>query len=141
MQTLTDNQLTPISMLQLAQAMRDLNTSKIPTYTIAASGEMVGDQAVLVPRIQNDTMREILALFQGKASFATPGSVTDAPVTSDAAPTEGALGGATSGQIVPVNYVKYASNASSSAPPTTLPVVAPDQATLGVAPPNDPSCR
>ena len=55
--------------------------------------------------------------------------------------TEGALGGVTSGQIVPVNYVKYTSNASSSAPPTTLPVVAPEQATLGVAPPNDPSCR
>jgi len=138
---ITDDQLTPISMLQLAQAMRDLNTSSIPTYTIAATGEMVGDQAVLVPRIQNDTMREILALFQGKASLATPGSATDAPPTSDMTTTEGALGGVTSGQIVPVNYVKYTSNASSSAPPTTLPVVAPEQATLGVSPPNDPSCR
>ena len=138
---ITDDQLTPISMLQLAQAMRDLNTSSIPTYTIAATGEMVGDQAVLVPRIQNDTMREILALFQGKASLATPGSATDAPPTSDMTTTEGALGGVTSGQIIPVNYVKYTSNASSSAPTTTLPVVAPEQATLGVSPPNDPSCR
>ena len=143
---ITDDQLTPISMLQLAQAMRNLNTSKIPTYTIAATGEMIGDQAVLVPRIQNDTMREILALFQGKASFATPGSVADAPPTSDTptsdmTTTEGALGGVTSSQIVPVNYVKYTSNNSSSTPPTTLPVVAPEQATLGVAPPNDPSCR
>jgi hypothetical protein len=86
-------------------------------------------------------MREILALFQGKASFATPGSVADAPPTSDMATTEGALGGVTSGQIVPVNYVKYTSSKASSAPPTTLPVVAPEQATLGVAPPNDPSCR
>jgi len=138
---ITDDQLSPISMLQLAQAMRNLNTSKIPTYTIAASGEMVGDQAVLVPRIQNDTMREILALFQGKASLATPGSATDAPPTSDMTTSEGAIGGITSVEIVPVNYVKYTSNASSSAPPTTLPVVAPEQATLGVAPPNDPSCR
>jgi len=70
---ITDDRLTPILLLQLAQAMRDLNTSNIPTYTIAATGEMVGDQSVLIPRIQNDTMREILALFQGKASFATPG--------------------------------------------------------------------
>jgi LCP family protein required for cell wall assembly len=138
---ITDDQLTPISMLQLAQAMRDLNTSKIPTYTIAASGEMVGDQAVLVPRIQNDTMREILALFQGKASLAAPGSATDAPPTSDTSTSEGAIGGITSTEIVPVNYVKYTSNKTSSAPPTTLPVVAPEQATLGVAPPNDPSCR
>jgi hypothetical protein len=86
-------------------------------------------------------MREILALFQGKASLATPGSATDAPPTSDMTTTEGALGGVTSSQIVPVNYVKHTSNNSSSAPPTTLPVVAPEQATLGVAPPNDPSCR
>lgn len=134
---ITDDQLTPISMLQLAQAMRNLNTSKIPTYTIAASGEMVGDQAVLVPRIQNDTMREILALFQGKASLASPGSAADAPPTSDMTTSEGALGGI----VFPVNYLKYTSNASSSAPPTTLPAVAPEQATLGVAPPNDPNCR
>ena len=138
---ITDDQLTPISMLQLAQAMRDLNTSKIPTYTIAASGEMIGDQAVLVPRIQNDTMREILALFQGKASLATPGSATDAPPTSDMTTNEGASGGITGTVIVPVNYVKYTANNFSAAPPTTLPVVAPEQATLGVAPPNDPSCR
>ena len=138
---ITDDQLTPISMLQLAQAMRDLNTSKIPTYTIAASGEMIGDQAVLVPRIQNDTMREILALFQGKASLATPGSATDAPPSSDMTTNEGAIGGITSTEIVPVNYVKYTANNFSAAPPTTLPVVAPEQATLGVAPPNDPSCR
>ena len=134
---ITDDQLTPISMLQLAQAMRNLNTSKIPTYTIEATGEMVGDQAVLIPRIQNDTMREVLALFQGKASFATPGSVADAPPTSDMATTEGALGGI----VIPVNFVKYTTNNSSATPPTTLPVVAPEQATLGVAPPNDPSCR
>ena len=138
---ITDDQLTPISMLQLAQAMRELNTSKIPTYTIAASGEMIGDQAVLVPRIQNDTMREILALFQGKASLATPGSATDAPPTSDMTTNEGAIGGITGTVIVPVNYVKYTANNFSAAPPTTLPVVAPEQATLGVAPPNDPSCR
>ena len=138
---ITDDQLTPISMLQLAQAMRDLNTSKIPTYTIAASGEMIGDQAVLVPRIQNDTMREILALFQGKASLATPGSATDAPPTSDMTTNEGAIDGITGTVIVPVNYVKYTANNFSAAPPTTLPVVAPEQATLGVAPPNDPSCR
>jgi LCP family protein required for cell wall assembly len=128
---ITDDQLTPISMLQLAQAMRELNTSRIPTYTIAASGEMVGDQAVLVPRIQNDTMREILALFQGKASLATPDMTTN----------EGAIGGVTSAAIVPVNYVKYTNIKTSSAPPPTLPVVAPEQATLGISPPNDPSCR
>ncbi|NDF95727.1 MAG: DUF1080 domain-containing protein, partial [Proteobacteria bacterium] len=74
---ITDEDLTPIRMLQLAQAMRGLNTSGIPSYTIEASGQMIGDQAVLVPRLQNDTMREVLALFQGKASFGTPQQASD----------------------------------------------------------------
>ena len=76
---ITDDQLTPTTMLQLAQAMRNLDTSGIASYTIAFTGQMIGDQSVLVPRIQNDNMRAILALFQGKAGFATPANTPEAP--------------------------------------------------------------
>jgi hypothetical protein len=113
-------------MLQLAQAMRGLNTSGIPSYTIEASGQMIGDQAVLVPRLQNDTMREVLALFQGKASFGTPQEASD----EGAAPRRAGIG-----------YVRVASAGTDTSTDTTVPVVAPEQNTLGVVPPNDPSCR
>ncbi|MFM9112078.1 MAG: hypothetical protein ACKOPB_02280, partial [Actinomycetota bacterium] len=119
---ITDDQLSALSMLQLAQAMRNLNTSKIPTYTISSSGEMIGDDAVLVPKIQNDTMREVLALFQGKASFGAP------------AGDEGAL------QVTAIPVRAFTPRPSAS-PSTTVPTVAPAQDTLGIVPPDDPSCR
>jgi LCP family protein required for cell wall assembly len=131
---ITDDQLTPITMLQLAQAMRNLNTSGIPTYTVDSSGQMIGDQAVLVPRIQNDTMREILALFQGKASFAAPGSAANDP-SPDTTSAESAMGAI-------ISTVAYLSTQpSNGVTPPTIPVVAPEQNTYGISPPNDPSCR
>jgi LCP family protein required for cell wall assembly len=131
---ITDDRLTPITMLQLAQAMRKINTSGIPTYTVEGSGEMIGDQAVLVPRIQNDTMREILALFQGKASFATPGSAANAP-SPDTTSAEGAIGAI----ISTVAYLN--SEPTNGVTSTTIPVVTPQQNTYGVSPPNDPTCH
>lgn len=125
---ITDDDLTPIRMLQLAQAMRGLNTSGIPSYTIEASGQMIGDQSVLIPRLQNDTMREILALFQGKASFGVPAGETSDD-TIESAP---AFAG--------VAYVAGGTNVETS-PTTTVPVVAPEQDTIGFVPPDDPSCR
>jgi hypothetical protein len=79
-------------------------------------------------------MREILALFQGKASFATPGAaaITPSPDTTSA---EGAMGAI-------ISTVAYLNTQSSNGvTPTTIPVVAPEQNTYGVSPPNDPSCR
>ncbi len=129
---ITDDQLTPTTMLQLAQAMRNLDTSGIASYTIAFAGQMIGDQSVLVPRIQNDNMRAILALFQGKAGFATPANTPEAPAE---APAEGASGSL----FVSIAMIKTIG--AIATPPPPLPIVSPEQDTYGVAPPNDPTCR
>ena len=128
---ITDDALSPITMLQLAQAMRNINTNKIATYTIEALGQMIGDQAVLVPKIQNDTMRQVLALFQGKAGFAATGVAYDEPTSSESIIAMQTI----------IETVAVANRAIASAPPTTIPVVAPEQNTLGIVPPNDPNCR
>ncbi|MFY9480705.1 MAG: LCP family protein [Ilumatobacteraceae bacterium] len=125
---ITDDQLTPTTMLQLAQAMRNLDTRGIASYTIAFAGQMIGDQSVLVPRIQNDNMRAILALFQGKAGFATPANTPEAPA-------EGASGSL----FVSIAMIKTIG--AIATPPPPLPIVSPEQDTYGVAPPNDPTCR
>ena len=83
---------------------------------------------MLVPRLQNDTMREILALFQGKASFGVPAGDTG----DDAVESAPAFAG--------VAYVASGTNVETS-PTTTVPVVAPEQDTIGFVPPDDPSCR
>jgi hypothetical protein len=120
---ITDEDLTPIRMLQLAQAMRGLNTSGIPSYTIDAAGRMVGDQAVLIPLLQNDTMRQVLAIFQGKASFGTPQASDEG-----ARPRRAGIG-------------SMRAATPDTTTESTVPAVAPEQDTLGVVPPDDPSCR
>lgn len=120
---ITDEDLTPIRMLQLAQAMRGLNTSGIPSYTIEAAGRMIGDQAVLVPLLQNDTMRQVLAIFQGKASFGSPQASDEG-----ARPRRAGIGSMRTATPDPTTE-------------STVPAVAPEQDTLGVVPPDDPSCR
>lgn len=129
---ITDDQLSAITMLQLAQAMRNLNTSMIGTYTVEATGRMIGDQSVLIPTIQNDRMRQILAIFQGKASLGTPSTTIPADTASD----QGA-----SGIIQSVRSNLVVGSTPSAAPSTTVPVVSPVQDTVGVVPPNDPDCR
>ena len=130
---ITDDQLSPTMALQLAQAMRDLKAGSIPSFMIEGTPEQIGDQSVLIPRIQNETMRQVLALFQGAASFAEP----------IAEPAEG--GGGAGAAVAPSS----GGTTTSTVPPTTVPVttttavpiVSPKQLTLGVAPPNDPTCH
>jgi hypothetical protein len=40
-----------------------------------------------------------------------------------------------------IETVAVVSRSASGAPPTTIPMVAPEQNTLGIVPPNDPNCR
>ena len=130
---ITDDQLSAISMLQLAQAMRNLNTDEIATYTVEASGQMIGDQSVLIPTIQNERMRQILAIFQGKASIGNSSSTT---IPADSSGDQGA-----SGRIQSISSNHKVSNTPIVAPSTTIPEVAPVQDTIGVVPPNDPNCH
>ena len=129
---ITDDRLSPIAMLQLAQAMRNLNTSKIATYTVEAFGQMIGDQSVLMPTIQNERMRQILAIFQGKASLGSSSTTIPAATNSD----EDA-----SRQIQQISLKTQFSATPNASPSTTIPFVAPVQDTIGVVPPNDPSCH
>jgi len=128
---ITDKNVTPSAMLQLAQAMRQLNTRGIPSFTVDAYPERIGDQSVLIPRLQNQTMREILALFQGKASY-----TATRPSTADDASGVNATGVAL--RVAPESTT---TTTVAPAPTTTLPTVSPTQNTLGVVPPDDPTCR
>lgn len=134
---ITDDRLSAITMLQLAQAMRNLNTSMIGTYTVEASGQMIGDQSVLIPTIQNDRMRQILAIFQGKASLGTPSTT----IPADTVKTDPSSDQDASGNIQSIRSNLRTSGTPSAAPSTTVPVVAPIQDTIGVVPPDDPNCR
>jgi hypothetical protein len=86
----------------------------------------------LIPTIQNERMRQILAIFQGKASLGTSSTT----IPSDTSGDQGASG---TFQSVSSNLV--VSSTSNAAPSTTIPEVTPVQDTIGVVPPNVPSCH
>ncbi len=121
---ITDDQLTPRGMLTLAQAMRDLNTRTVATYTIESYPKRIGEMSVLIPSIKSETMQQILGIFQGKTSLTVQGAAMHK--TEDLKI-----------QLISQRTVI----GKTMSPTTTIPNTTPSQKTVGVVPPNDPACR
>ncbi len=112
---ITDDELSPRGMLTLAQAMRDLNTQSIATYTIDSYPKRIGDMSVLIPSLKTDEMQKVLAIFQGTSPVVASGASLRANDSS--------------------SVVLTAYRISS----ITVPAIA--RFADGVVPPNDPACR
>lgn len=112
---ITDDQLSPRGMLTLAQAMRDLNTQSIATYTIDSYPKRIGEMSVLIPSINNDAMKNVLAIFQGRA----PVVAEEASLLQSEQPK--------------IEFAAFRVALTSAAVAS--------QKTDGVVPPNDPACR
>jgi hypothetical protein len=121
---ITDDQLTPGGMLTLAQAMRDLNTRTVATYTIESYPKRIGEMSVLIPSIKSETMQQILGIFQGKTALTVQGAAMHK--TEDLKI-----------QLISQRTVSD----KTMSPTTTIPNTTPSQKTVGVVPPNDPACR
>ena len=78
---ITDDKLTPLTVLQLGQAMKNFNTETMGSYTMPGNGTMIDDMSVIVPDLESSTSKKILAVFQGKASLKT--TITGASPASD----------------------------------------------------------
>jgi LCP family protein required for cell wall assembly len=121
---ITDDELSPLSLLQLARAMRNVQEDSVDTYTVEGYGKIVGGQSVIEPVLKSDSMQQILAIFQGKASLA------------DAATQTGNVDAA----------VGSSRRVSRSADVTSTTVAGPidqelAQQRFSIVPPNDPTCR
>ena len=112
---ITDDELTPGGMLTLAQAMRDLNTQSIATYTIDSNQKRIGDMSVLIPSLKTEEMQKVLAIFQGRSPVVAQGAWLRANNSSSVVLTAYRVGSASVSTIV--------------------------QFIGGVVPPNDPACR
>ena len=112
---ITDDELSPRGMFTLAQAMRDLNTQSIATYTIDSYQKRIGDMSVLIPSLETDEMQKVLAIFQGRSPVVAQGAslrVNDGP-----------------------KFVTASYRISSA----TVPAIT--RSADGIVPPNDPACR
>ena len=137
---ITDDRLTPRDLLSLAQAMRNLDTSGVSSYTVEWSMRRIGGESVLIPVTDTESMQAIFAVFRGEGDVARVSADAGADGDAFAPPSMRTA----SINIVPLAHVLIDAltrpDADRSSTDTTLPT-APVQERLGVFPPNDPACR
>ncbi|MEY4400928.1 MAG: hypothetical protein RL072_793 [Actinomycetota bacterium] len=132
---ITDDRITPRDLLTLAQAMRNLDTTGVKSYTIEWSMRRIGGESVLMPVTDTESMKQILSVFRGEAVVErAAGDESTSPV---ALFDRTAFVGTT--HIAAALLAAIAAEDDSTS--TTVPSVSPKQQRLGVFPPNDPSCR
>ena len=127
-------------MLDLAQAMRDLNTRTVATYTIDSYPKRIGELSVLIPLIKTESMKQVLAIFQGRA----PLTAQKASIHTINNPTVILVAqriaiATTTTLAMPETTAKSAT--PTTIPTTTIPTATALQKTVGVVPPDDPTCR
>jgi len=122
----TDDTLTPIMLLQLAQAMKNFDTETMGTYTVQAEGQDIADKSVLVPDFEDPNMKRIYAVFRGEARMKLVGDEAAAPPAT-------APGG-------PGTTIAPATTDPGAVTATTVPAVNAKNNQRGLVPPNDPSC-
>lgn len=153
---ITDSRLTPLTVLQLGQAMKNFDSNTMGSYTMPGLGQVIDKAAVIVPDKESATAKQILAVFQGKASIDTT-IITERPIintqmvtttlaiVATVAPSVSKKAfDVTTATTVPATQV----TTKVTSPPrtttttsTTVPTVAIDQTTRGMVPPNDPNCQ
>jgi LCP family protein required for cell wall assembly len=124
-----DANLTAGKLLELASAMKNLDASTMKTYQIEGSGKMVGELAVIEPRLKTDNMKAVLAVFQGRARLVDAPEQIFEVATTTIAPT------------TTVASTTTAATTTTSTTPTTLVPVYVESNSVGILPTNDPACR
>jgi hypothetical protein len=146
---ITDDKLTPLTVLQLGQAMKNFDTETMGSYTMPGTGTMIDQAAVILPDLESSTSKKILSVFQGKASLS---STIKGAAPTTVAPKATASPATTASKVTVTTLAAIASTSlpkpSNSKPTattvpttTTVPKVIIDQDTRGVVPPNDPTCQ
>jgi len=120
----TDDNLSPLNMLQLARAMRNVSEKDVRTYTVDGVMKRIGGQSVIEPTINNETMKAILGIFRGDTSI-SEGNKQIGQV--DAAVGSGR--GVRSADVTTTTTVPGSVNQTLS------------QQRFSVTPPDDPTCR
>ena len=124
-----DDQLTPGKLLELAQAMRNLDPATLKTYQVEGLGKLINGQSVIEPKLETDTMEGVLAVFQGKARLVdAPEQLVEAPAPETSAPPS-------------TTRSSGSSTTAVSGTTTTLPPVFVESNSVGVLPTDDPACR
>jgi LCP family protein required for cell wall assembly len=142
-----DANLTAGKLLNLASAMKNLDTSTMKTYQVEGVGKRVGELSVIEPRIKTDNMKAVLAVFQGRARLVDAPEQIFEVVTTTAAPAATTATATTVqpstvvGQTAPPTTKAPRATTTTSTTSTTLVPVYVESNSVGILPTNDPACR
>lgn len=142
---ITDDKLTPMKLLQLAQAMKNYDPQTMGTYTMQAIGTRIGKENVLLPDLESSNMKDILSIFRGQASLKKAPPSNEATLTTDSTAMETSFVVQTL-SVMSVSYkvptvVTAAPSSTTPTTTTTIPEVDPTSNKRGITPPDDPSCH
>lgn len=132
---ITDSELTPKLMLEIANALRNFDASTVRTFQVEGVGIRVNEASVLRPVTDSKYMRTVLAVFRGGIRIAEVGDIApEAPTTTSpfiisAPPPVSTIPGQTT--VV----------TTSTIPATTVPTVVLEDQQYGISPPDDPTCK
>ena len=142
-----DANLTAGKLLDLASAMKNLDTSTMKTYQVEGVGKRVGELSVIEPRLKTDNMKAVLAVFQGRARLVDApeqifevATTTAAPATTTATATT-VRPSTVAGQTAPPTTKAPRTTTTTSTTTTTLVPVYVESNSVGILPTNDPACR
>lgn len=139
---ITDDRLSPIMLLQLGQAMKNYDANTMGSYTMPGIGQMIDKASVIVPDLELQTAKNILAVFQGKANISKSITATTIVPTALAGNSDGISIISATLMIVTTSTTSTTSPPPTApAPTTTLPDVSIEQNPRGIVPPNDPGCQ
>jgi LCP family protein required for cell wall assembly len=142
-----DANLTAGKLLDLASAMKNLDTSTMKTYQVEGTGKMVGELSVIEPRLKTDNMKAVLAVFQGRARLLdAPEQIFELVTTTVALATTIATATTVQpstvvGQTAPPTTKAPLATTTTSTTSTTLVPVYVESNSVGILPTNDPACR
>ncbi|MEY3147447.1 MAG: hypothetical protein RL688_666 [Actinomycetota bacterium] len=123
---ITDSGLNVGKILDIATGMKNLDPSTMQTYQIEGKGTKIAGQSVIEPALNGENMKAVLAVFQGRARLVDAPDQIFAPTTTKPPAT-----------TAPSNTQTTVKPAVT----TTLPPVYVESNSVGVLPPDDPSCR
>ena len=142
-----DANLTAGKLLDLASAMKNLDTSTMKTYQVEGVGKRVGELSVIEPRLTTDNMKAVLAVFQGRARLVDAPEQIFEVATTTAAPATTTVTATTvrpstvAGQTAPPTTKAPRTTTTTSTTTTTLVPVYVESNSVGILPTNDPACR
>ena len=142
-----DANLTAGKLLDLASAMKNLDTSTVKTYQVEGVGKRVGELSVIEPRLKTDNMKAVLAVFQGRARLVDAPEQIFEVVTTTVAPATTTATATTvrpstvAGQTAPPTTKAPRTTTTTSTTSTTLVPVYVESNSVGILPTNDPACR